>query len=361
MEYLNAYEHTETAENYNGSSKTRTFYKWTKESLEKMLHSRHLQEFDEHLDHDNISEAIQAFNNLIQDSCEMKSNRRKKVKISSSEWWDSEMACLTYNKYKALKMLRLECNESALVKYRNIRKLCKSKIKEKKENLKQSLRCAVESCSSASEFWKFVKSRYRSKQCVNHISIDEWKLYFDQLLNSESVVDDEFKANIEEYMSCHDGNCNVCNSEMSPEDILNSDISINEVESTVKQLHNGKSPGLDGISNGLIKNASVVIVPLMCLLFNKILQSGSFPTSWGRSLIVPLYKKGSVNDPSNYTSFALLSCVSKVFTKILNNRLTNWAKDNDKMYEVQGGFTKGNSTIDQIFVFQSLVSEYVYI
>ena len=88
-----------------------------------MLHSRHLQEFDEHLEHDNISEAIQAFNNLIQDSCKIKSNRRKKVKISSSEWWESEMACLKYNKYKALRMLKLECNESALVKYRNIRKL----------------------------------------------------------------------------------------------------------------------------------------------------------------------------------------------------------------------------------------------
>ena len=53
------------------------------------------------------------------------------------------MACLKYNKYKALRMLRLESNESALVKYRNIRKVYKSKIKEKKENLKQSLRCAV--------------------------------------------------------------------------------------------------------------------------------------------------------------------------------------------------------------------------
>ena len=47
-----------------------------------------------------------------------------------------------------------------------------------------------------------------------------------------------------------------------------------------------------------------------------------------------------------------------MFTKILNNRLANWAEEFDKMYEVQGGFTKGKSTIDQIFVFQSLVSKY---
>ena len=218
MEYLNADEHSEAVEdreNYNRSSKTRTFYKWTKESLEKMLHSRHLQEFNEHMDHDNVTEAIKSFNCLIQDSCEMKSSRHKSRKKSSNEWWDNEMACLKYNKYKALRMLRLESNESALLKYRNIRKLYKSKIKEKKENLKQSLRCAVETCSSASEFWKFVKSRSRSNQCVNHISTNEWKMYFDELLNSEIVVDDEFKKNVEEYISWHANNCNVCISETS--------------------------------------------------------------------------------------------------------------------------------------------------
>ena len=93
----------------------------------------------------SITSITSAFNNLIQDSCKMKSNRRKKVKISSSEWWDSEMACLKYNKYKALRMLRLECNESALVKYRNIRKLYKSKNQRKERKLEtESTVCSRE-------------------------------------------------------------------------------------------------------------------------------------------------------------------------------------------------------------------------
>ena len=70
----------------------------------------HVQEFDEHLVHDNVNEL--SLNCLIQDSCEMKSSRHKKVKKSSSEWRDNEMACLKDNKYKAL--TRLEC--SPLVK-----------------------------------------------------------------------------------------------------------------------------------------------------------------------------------------------------------------------------------------------------
>jgi hypothetical protein len=100
-------------------------------------------------------------------------------------------------------------------------------------------------------------------------------------------------------------------------------------------------------------------VPLLCKLFNKILEVGCFPTEWGKALLVPIHKKGNLNEPNNYRGIALLSCISKVFTKIINRRLTEWAEENSKMYDVQAGFTNGKSIIDQIFVFQSLVSKYL--
>ena len=61
----------------------------------------------------------------------------------------------------------------------------------------------------------------------------------------------------------------------------------------------------------------------------------------------------------NYRGIALLSCISKLFTKIINARLVSWATKNNKMSELQAGFTKGKSTIDHIFVLQSLVSKYL--
>ena len=56
---------------------------------------------------------------------------------------------------------------------------------------------------------------------------------------------------------------------------------------------------------------------------------------------------------------SLLSCISKIFTKIINDRLVIWASDNEKMYEEQGGFTKGKGTADHIFVLQSLINKYL--
>ena len=43
----------------------------------------------------------------------------------------------------------------------------------------------------------------------------------------------------------------------------------------------------------------------------------------GDGLIVPLHKKGSIENVENYRGFTLLSVVGKLFTSILNARLNS--------------------------------------
>ena len=100
---------------------------------------------------------------------------------------------------------------------------------------------------------------------------------------------------------------------------------------------------------------------MMCVLFNQSLSAGIFPNEWGKPIIVPIYKRGTKDDPNNFRGMSLLTCISKLFTKILNNRLVNWANENDKMHEfdIQAGFTKKKSTVDHIFELQTLVTKYL--
>ena len=37
----------------------------------------------------------------------------------------------------------------------------------------------------------------------------------------------------------------------------------------------------------------------LCDLFNKVFNSGVFPETWARGFIIPLHKKGSVNEWDN--------------------------------------------------------------
>ena len=344
---------------YQGNA--RIFYGWTPESLQAMLNSNYITEIEQNLYIGQIDEAVRNFNGLIKDSCSArKSSRKKSTEKHQNEWWDSEMDHLKYVKYKALRHLRSNPSKQTLDRYRVTRKHFKSKMKEKKEQIKDKMRRAIENVNSASDFWKYVKSITNNKSCYNtNISKEEWKIYFESLLNCKNPIEHDFEQDVIDYMSWHDSNCNNCVTQADSESDLNKEISIVEIDVALDELHKSKSPGLDGVTNEILKNASIVVAPLLCKLFNAVLDSGFFPEQWSQALIIPIHKKGDKNDMNNYRGISLLSCTGKVFTKILNNRITKWAEDNNKIDEAQAGFRKGKSTIDQIFIFQSLVSKYV--
>ena len=73
--------------------------------------------------------------------------------------------------------------------------------------------------------------------------------------------------------------------------------------------------------------------------------------------IIPIYKqKGDPTDPVNYRPITLLSCLGKLFTSILNNRLQVFTEKYDKIKQNQAGFRKGFSTVDNIFALNVLIN-----
>ena len=65
---------------------------------------------------------------------------------------------------------------------------------------------------------------------------------------------------------------------------------------------------------------------------------------------------GDSNDPNNYRGITIVSCLGKLFTSILCNRIFEWNSENDVITDAQFGFKPGFSTIDAIFVLQSLIN-----
>ena len=77
---------------------------------------------------------------------------------------------------------------------------------------------------------------------------------------------------------------------------------------------------------------------------------------WTKGVVIPIYKnKGDKASPRNYRPITLLSCLSKVFTTIINNRLTTFLESNNKLSETQSGFRSGYSTADNILVLYFLI------
>ena len=74
----------------------------------------------------------------------------------------------------------------------------------------------------------------------------------------------------------------------------------------------------------MIKTSSEFIKFSLEKLFNLILKSGVFPTSWSNGIITALHKSGNKDDPSNYRGICISSCLGKLFCSILNTRLLKY-------------------------------------
>ena len=59
---------------------------------------------------------------------------------------------------------------------------------------------------------------------------------------------------------------------------------------------NGKSAGPDKLINGFFIHGNIYLCPILCNLFNKLFETGYFPEVWTEGYIIPLHKKGSIND-----------------------------------------------------------------
>ena len=139
-------------------------------------------------------------------------------------------------------------------------------------------------------------------------------------------------------------------------DELNLNFSHDEVLRSIKQLKTNKSGGQDNLINEFFIHGKIVLVPILCNLFNKIFETGIFPQEWSEGCIIPLHKKGPLNDVENYRGITLLSALGKLFTRMLNNRLSDWSDRYFVLIEAQAGFRANMSTIDDVFVLHGLIS-----
>ncbi|MES9881385.1 MAG: reverse transcriptase family protein [Sedimenticola sp.] len=143
---------------------------------------------------------------------------------------------------------------------------------------------------------------------------------------------------------------------LNSEEQLNCQITESEILTHIAKLKNSKaSCPSDNILNEYIISTKHIMVPVYIELFNKILNTGILPECWLEGYIIPIYKKGDSTVPSNYRPITLLSCLGKLFTSILNTRITNFVEENDLLNENQAGFRKQYSTVDHIFLLHSII------
>ena len=193
----------------------------------------------------------------------------------------------------------------------------------------------------ARKFWKLLKSGKDAQ-----IGNCNFKDYFEKLCNVDSKLDFETNNLVNQWER------EAINDENHE---LDMDFSMKELDDAISKLKNNKAAGYDEIVNEFITNGGSPLKYTLIKLFNNVFNSGYFPQAWAVGEIVPIFKKGEKDKPENYRGITLLSCMGKLFTSILNNRINVWAERNNYFCENQFGFRQQRATTDCLFILHSVI------
>ena len=136
---------------------------------------------------------------------------------------------------------------------------------------------------------------------------------------------------------------------------MDGEITMQEVRQGLKRMKKGKAVGFDEIPSEVLYSEHCIA--FLRKLFSKCFETGKVPSSWGKGIINPIQKTScdDSRDPSNYRGITITSSVYKLYCNILNERLSQWVENNNKLTDSQNGFRKTRSTIDQLSTLTNII------
>jgi hypothetical protein len=263
---------------------------------------------------------------------------------NNKPWFGPKCHAARQNYHEAKEVYNKYRNNDNKVRLRNASKQYKRTmnfyIKLNKQISAEQLRAMND--KNPKKYWKFLNQLKPKTKDSPTPSLEEFYDYFKEI-NRNNVDDNRF-------------NNEILTNQNSTES-LNAKITQDEIKKCISKLQNGKAASpTDDILNEYIKSTQNLLLPFYCKLFNCVLDTGIIPSNWLVGTIKPIFKnKGDPKEPSNYRPITILSCLGKLFTSILNHRLTTFLEENNILDENQAGFRKGYSCADHIFALHALI------
>ena len=330
-------------------------YKYKRMAEEKLQNARVNER-------EGVETVWEIIKNSVRESAKETCGIVNKRKVRGDPWWDEDIRHLVKEKNKIWRsMIEVKNRDGRLYEKIKIEyKVCKRRVKKevrkkKKEHERnESLKVSKNFRDNIKMFWKYVKESRSSctpngikgiadkegRMLVNMRDVCErWRDHFSEMYGSLGLSRQQLKH-------------------ATPNKSSIKDISKEEVERAIKRLKNGKAAGVDGVTGEMLKYGGPAVLQAMTHLCNECWRSGFVPKDWTRAVIVPLYKgKGAQKECKSYRAISLLSVASKVYGRILVDRVNE--KTDKMLWDVQAGFRQGRGCTDQVFTLRSIINKHL--
>lgn len=287
------------------------------------------------------SDPMSAFHKLLTNVFEDCFPKRK-IKRKNKKSWITKGIRISANNMRFLHTLRKYCSNPFFITYfNNYRKI-----------YRQTIKCAKE-----------IYYKERIKKAKNEVK-ENWAIVNNLRGNANSIPEqymlnpnnlNDFYCTIAEKLTStigtQDNPMNYLKGINIPNTFLIEEINLFELKEVVQDIKNKNSSGIDEISPKILCNLPDTALHVLVNIINGYFAMGEFPSCLKTALVIPLFKGGELDDPSNFRPISLLSTLSKIIEKLMKKRVLEFMTDNKILSYSQFGFQSSKSTNDAIFSF----------
>ncbi len=296
-----------------------------------------------------------------EDKLQPRKKRQTKIPISQSIKEKLE-SCRKIHKELKKKGLSVSKNPTLIKEKRSLRRAIRIELAIRRNKTYKDLMIADSNKDKL--FYKLISKQRKTKQRtikamrVNGEIINDqdeileaWAHHFHKLgtPSPKPQYDEQHQRRIKKTYTCISKFINVTRPfEKAPP------VSLQEVESAVKKLNNGKAPDKRGLTAEHLKYSLPHILQPLATLYTSALHNGIQPQEFSIGTITPIGKKDKDHlDPNNHRGIVLSAILAKVYEHIIDKR----EEDEDSTDPLQFGFTKGRSPIMASLITTETISE----
>lgn len=256
---------------------------------------------------------------------------------TTSPWWDRECTDMYQQKSEAFKVFRKYGSIELYDQYVELEGRLRNLIQAKKRGYWRKFVNDLTPDTSMNVLWSTArKMRNHTPSNENEKYSDSWILEFAKKVCPDSVPTEQLYRE--------------ASSERSP---IESPFTMTEFSLALLSCNN-TAPGIDGIKFKLLKNLPDIAKRRLLNLFNNIFEFNIVPIQWRQVRVIAIKKPGKpASDSNSYRPIAMLSCIRKLFEKMILSRLDKWVEDNKLLSPTQFGFRRGKSTNDCLALLSS--------
>lgn len=291
----------------------------------------------------SIDEAAGFLNDVINISVDAYVPWRRRVVSTFPSWFSSDLTTAIFKKKSAHKRYKQSGNYSDYQDFAGWRNRCKELLGRDKANHINRLENNI--VQSPRDFYRYFGERRPGRQSfVRNVSYNGNDSH--SALEAAELFGSYFASTF-----CHPR-------ESMPGYAAGGFMGINDVteEKVLKMLLDldpRKSAGADHIAPTFVKSAAIGLVVPLTIIFNKSLKSGTVPSTWKITNVIPIFKKGDKRDVSNYRPISIQSVFPKLLDRFVSGELMHLVRSKINIH--QHGFFPTRSINTNLFNFVTYI------